>query len=258
MTGDRSADKARVALVTGGSGAIGAEVCTGFARIGYDVAFTYRSNRVAAEKVRDEVLAIGRRCLLESVDLAARDDVAAFVNSVSETLGGVDALVHAAGPYPPQRYLGTVEPEVFARHVDQELIGFFTVATLALPHLRERRGSLTAVTTFAVRSYPPRDGLSSAPKAGVEGVVRALAAEEGRFGVRANCVGPGILADGLATALTERGDFDDAARKKVVQRIPLQRFGRATEVADAVVFLGSDRASYISGQSLDVDGGYGV
>jgi len=248
----------RVALVTGGSGSVGRHVCVQFAQLGYDVAFTYRSNKAARDAVLSEVTGMGRRGIAVALDLTSVAEVADFVAQVAGDLGGLDALVHAAGPYPPQRYLGSVQPTLFHTHVEQELNSFFNVVSPCLPHLRERQGSVTAVTTFAVRKFPLRDGLSAAPKAGVEGVVRALAAEEGRYGVRANCVGPGVLSEGLASALQERGDFDEHVREQVAREIPMKRFGRAAEVAEAVVFLGSDRASYISGQCLDVDGGYSV
>ena len=88
--------------------------------------------------------------------------------------------------------------------------------------------------------------------------MRALASEEGRFGVRANCVGPGMLTDGMAERLMASGDLDDAALAVTMRNIPLRRFGNAVDIAEAVCFLASDRANFITGVHLLVDGGYGV
>src|SRR5207249_129959 len=115
----------------------------------------------------------------------------------------------------------------------------------------ETRGSVVAVATTALSRAVVRDGLSAGPKGAVEGLVRTLAAEEGRFGVRANVVAVGMTSVGMAAGLIESGAFGEAGLAVVTRTIPLRRFGTAEEVAEAVCFLASDRAAFISGQTLN-------
>ena len=140
--------------------------------------------------------------------------------------------------------------------LDADAAGLFSAAHAALPHLRAAGGSIVAVTTAGTGRFPVRDGLSVVPKAAVQAAVRGLAAEEGRFGVRANSVGPGMLADGMARRLVASGDLDERALDAARANIPLGGFGAAADIAEAVCFLASDRARYITGQHLAVDGGY--
>ena len=259
MSGDGDfAGKPGAAVVTGGTGGLGAAVCRLLAERGSDVALTYNKNAVAAAELVDELVALGRRARAWPVDLVDEEATAAFLGEVVDDFGGIHTLVHAAGPHIPQLHLSRVSPDLYRENLEGEAVGFYNVAHHALPHLRASKGSIVAITTAATRRYPVRDGLSSGTKGAVEAVVRALAAEEGRFGIRANCVGPGMMTDGMAQRLMASGDLDDAALEITLRNIPLRRFGDAVDIAEAVCFLASDRADFISGQMLDVDGAYGV
>ncbi|MBB1156164.1 SDR family NAD(P)-dependent oxidoreductase [Amycolatopsis dendrobii] len=245
--------KPGIAVVTGGTGGLGTAICRTLAERGSAVAFTYRSDHEAAKRLAAELDATA-----EPLDLTDAQQTKAYLDHVVERFGTIHTLVHAAGPLVPQQHLSTVDPADFGRHLAAEAAAFFNLVRPALPALRASKGSIVAVTTAATRRYPVRDGLSAGPKGAVEATARALAAEEGRFGVRVNCVGPGMLTDGMAADLVANGDLDDRALDAALRAIPLRTFGNAQDIAEAVCFLASDRAGFISGQKLDVDGGYGV
>lgn len=252
------AGRSGTAVVTGGSGGIGAAICRMLADRGSDVLLTYRANRDAADAVVAAVEATGQRALALPADLTDERVASDVIARAVESFGAIHTLVHAAGPHVAQMHLSRVEPSAYRAQLEGEAVAFFNVVHPALPHLRATHGSIVAVTTAATRRYPVRDGLSSGTKGAVEALVRGLAAEEGRFGVRANCVGPGMLTDGMAARLMASGDLDDAALEVTMRNIPLRSFGDAEDIAEAVCFLASDRADFITGQMLDVDGGYGV
>ncbi|SED25051.1 SDR family NAD(P)-dependent oxidoreductase [Streptomyces melanosporofaciens] len=246
------------AVIAGATGGIGAAITRMLAGRGSHVALTYRKNAEAGAALTAEAEATGVRAAAWPLDLSDADATARFLDEAADRFDGIHTLVYAAGPHVPMVHLGRVTPDRFRRQIEADAIAFFNLVQPALPRLRAAKGGIVAVTTAATRRFPVRDGLSAGPKGAVEALVRGFAAEEGRFGVRANCVGPGMLLDGMAARLIGSGDLDERALEVARGNIPLRRFGSASDIAEAVCFLASDRAGFISGQMLDVDGGYGV
>ena len=245
-----------VALVVGGSGGIGGAIARGFAAAGVTLAITYRRNKGAADAVAEEIRSGGGACTLHPIELAELDSVKACLEQLVEEHGQIHTIAHAAGTHIDQPYISQLTPEQWRNTMDWDVNGFFHVAHAALPHLRRSRGSIVFVSSAGLKRYPPGDVLSVAPKAAIEALMRGIAREEGRNGVRANNVAVGVVDAGMFPKLVERGELSRKWIDAAMRNTALRRFGTPDEVADAVVFLASSRARYITGQTLFVDGGY--
>lgn len=243
-----------VAIVAGGSGGIGAEICVALAKAGSNVALTYRTNESAANLVSARVRYKGVQAVTERVDLTDFEAVRSFVDRVKDKFGRIHSVVYASGPDLHVHFISQLPPAEWRRIMDADVNGCFHLVRAALPHLRQGRGgSLLAVTTAATRRFPVRDVLSAAPKALIETLFQGIDKEEGRFNIRANCVGPGWINTKMAMEVA--GEMKKEQFDAIIKSLPLRRLGRPEEIAEAALFLLSSKASFITGQCLAVDGG---
>lgn len=245
-----------IALVTGGSGGIGAAVVEAFVNAGSDVVFTYYRNKDKAEQLMKLLAKPGRR--IEAVQLSLEDSAAVGekLADIRKRHGRIHSIVYASGPVTPINFVGSLSEEEWVRTFQHDTHGCFNLVRAALPALKEQKGgSITAVTTTQFARHVPMSVLSSAPKAAIESMLQVAAREYGRYGVRANSVRSGWL-DGGKFADGIGGQVTDKAKAAITASIPLGALGDPADVANAVVFLSSHQARYVTGEALSVDGGW--
>jgi len=232
----------RRALITGASRGLGRAIAAAVRAEGAACALLGRS---AADPPGADGIAV-------RADVADAAGVAAAVAEAAERLGGLDAVVCAAGIDCRWAPTGEMEVAEWDRTVAVNLSGTFYVCRAALPHLvAAGGGAIVNVTSVAGLRAWPEDVAYNASKAGVELLTRTIAVEYGAQGVRANCVAPGVIDAGMTDTVT-----DPAARARMVDQHPLGRLGSAEEVAEAVVWLLSSKSAFTTGTTLAVDGGF--
>jgi NAD(P)-dependent dehydrogenase (short-subunit alcohol dehydrogenase family) len=244
------------AVVFGATGGIGAATAGLLAQRGCDVVATYRSRAAEAEKLTGSIRELGRKASTLSCDVTDRESVAAVVDAALAEYGRIHTVVSATGLVFRTRPLVEFTDDEFAGVIQTDVIGFFNIAKAAVPALRAGGGgSITALITAAVDRTVPTDALSATPKAAVAMMMRMLATEEAANHIRVNAVGPGVVDDGMVPAMREADKATRELLELAAQQTPLKRLALAAEIAEAIVFLASSRASYITGQRLMVDGG---
>lgn len=238
-------DAPKIALVTGAARGIGLATAKLFLRSGWQVAMV---DRDAPELTQAATGLAGARTFV--CDVSDPEAVAAMVADAARAFGRIDAVVNNAGVAD----FGPIEETDFARWrrvMATNLDGVFLVSQAAIPHLKETRGSLVNIASISgLRASTLRVAYGTS-KAGVIQLTRQQAAELGEYGVRANCVCPGPVRTKLAMAVHSPeiiAAYHDA--------IPLNRYGTEDEIAEVIVFLSSDRASYVTGQIVAADGGF--
>jgi 3-oxoacyl-[acyl-carrier protein] reductase len=241
--------KDKVALVTGGSRGIGRACAVALAQAGAQVVITYAGNEAAAQETVGLVEKAGGKARALKFDVADTRACAEAVDQVVKDLGRLDVLVNNAG-VAIDGLVMRVKDDDWDRQLDTNLKGAFALIRAACrPMMRQRGGSIINLTSVVGETGNGGQAAYSASKAGLIGLTKSVALELASRNIRVNAVSPGFID----TDMTAKVSPD--ARAKLMDRIPLARLGTADDVAWAVVFLASDRSSYITGEILKVNGG---
>jgi 3-oxoacyl-[acyl-carrier protein] reductase len=242
------------ALVTGGSRGIGRAVCIELARRGADVALIYRNRDAEAEATAAEIRALGRRVLALKADVAHAAVVGEAVDRAATEFGRLDVLVPAAGAVGVWHETAELSIDDWDRYIGVDLSGAFYTIRAAIPHLcNTGGGAIVVISSIAAQMCQPRNVQGAAAKAGVEAMVRVVAREEAKHGIRANAVAIGLTETDMGRAAFAQ--WGPQTSERVVRAIPLRRIGTPVEVARVVCFLAGPDAAYITGKVLQVDGG---
>lgn len=240
----------KIALVTGASGGIGRACALALAAAGYDIGVHYFTSREKAEEVAAEVTAMGRQAVTLCADISDRRQVETMVEAARICLGEITLLVNCAGVADIRLFTETTADD-WERVCGINLTGTYNCCRLTAPMMISRAGGCIINISSVWGIYGASCEVTySAAKSGIIGLTQALAKELGPSGVRVNCIAPGYIETEMNSG------FDEDTVADVIDRTPLGRTGTPEDVAEAVVFLASEKASFITGVTLPVTGGF--
>jgi 3-oxoacyl-[acyl-carrier protein] reductase len=242
--------KGKVAVVTGASKGIGAAIAQHLAAEGAAVVVNYASSKQGAERVVAEIAGKGGKALAVQGDVSKPADIQRLFAETKKAFGRLDILVNNAGIY-EFAPLEQVTPEHFHKQFDLNVLGLLLTTQEAVKHLGQG-GSIINISSVAATSTPPQASVYSATKAAVDAVTRSLAKELGPRQIRVNAINPGMVeTEGVHAAGIADSDF----RKQIEAQTPLGRIGQPRDIGPAAVFLASDEAGWITGETLHIAGG---
>ena len=239
----------KVAFVTGASSGIGRAIALTLAEAGADVAVNYAGNAAAAEEVAAEIRKMGRRALILQGDVSQTEAAASMLDAVVAEFGRCDILVNNAG-ITRDGLLMRMKEEDWDAVLDTNLKGVFNCTKAALKYMmKQRSGKIVNIASVVGIMGNAGQANYAAAKAGCIGFTKSVAKEVASRGITVNAVAPGLIATDMTSVLPEK------VIEEMASGIPLKRAGQPVDVAKAVLFLVSDDAAYITGQTLNVDGG---
>lgn len=237
------------ALVTGASRGIGRSIALQLAEEGYNVAVNYAGSKEKAEAVVEEIKAKGVDSFAIQANVADADEVKAMIKEVVSQFGSLDVLVNNAG-ITRDNLLMRMKEQEWDDVIDTNLKGVFNCIQKATPQmLRQRSGAIINLSSVVGAVGNPGQANYVATKAGVIGLTKSAARELASRGITVNAVEPGFIVSDMTDALS------DELKEQMLTQIPLARFGQDTDIANTVAFLASDKAKYITGQTIHVNGG---
>lgn len=236
----------KVAVVTGGTTGIGKEIALTLAQDGFDVVVNYIQKD---EAVKEEIEAMGRKCLLVEGNVTSMEDMEKLTKTIMDEFGRIDVLVNNAGITRDTLLLRMTE-EDFDSVLNVNMKGAFCTMKQIVPvMMKQRSGRIINISSVVGMVGNAGQVNYSASKAALLGMTKSLAKEVASRGILVNAVAPGFIATRMTDKLT------DAQKESILTQIPLKKMGSPKDIANAVAFLASDRASYITGHTLVVDGG---
>ncbi len=238
-----------VALITGASRGIGRTSALRLARDGFDIAINYNRTEDGAKEALEEVMELGRTALLVKADVSDHKAVEVMVDKVIGDLGRLDVLVNNAGIY-PRKQMDEVSSEEWHEVLETNLTSIFYCSKTVVPHMKKQgKGSIINLSSVLGIMGSKQGVHYASSKAGIIGLTKSLAKELAPFNIRVNAVAPGAIE----TDILKRDTPEQ--RKRRIEHIPMGRAGQPEEIAEVVAFLASDRASYITGETINVNGG---